>query len=82
MEYVRALSTETGIRNQVLINLYLHNRAVRLRKLSMTWDPGSEASRPGERGTVHTVCAGSVPVRSAQPLRTLSRAGETSEVPS
>jgi hypothetical protein len=44
----------------------------------MTWDPGSEASRPGERGTVHTVCAGSVPVRSAQPLRTLSRAGETS----
>jgi len=45
IEYFRALSAETGIRYQTLINLYLRDCAVHRRKLSMTWRTGPDVNR-------------------------------------
>jgi len=39
IEYFRALSEETGIPYQTLINLYLRDCAASRRKLTMSWRP-------------------------------------------
>ena len=43
--YFKALSEETGIRYQTLINLYLRECAVSRKKLSVSW-----RAAPGEKG--------------------------------
>lgn len=45
LEYFKALSEETGIPYQTLINLYLRDCAESGRKLRMSWRPAEKAAR-------------------------------------